>query len=272
METPGFPPSARSDSPERPSPAARAGIGRAALVQVGAAAAVLGLTLATGLRAPLLAVALACGVVAALAAWRLGHPRWFLPVHLLFLPALVVALSLDVPSFVPLGLFAALFLIYGRTDRTRVPLYLSSRRIHEALLAMLPIEPPLLVLDLGAGLAGVQIFLASRRPCATLHGVEAALLPFLIGRLRLAVRSRCRAARCQLFLGSLWDVSLTPYDVVYAYLSPVPMPALYEKARREMRPGTRLISNTFAVPGVEPERTVTVDDLHGSTLYVYVMT
>ena len=52
--------------------------------------------------------------------------------------------------------------------------------------------------------------------------------------------------------GDFWPRHLGEFDVVYAFLSPAPMPALWAKAVREMRPGSLLVSNTFTVPGQEP--------------------
>jgi hypothetical protein len=49
------------------------------------------------------------------------------------------------------------------------------------------------------------------------------------------------------------------------------MPALWEKALREMRAGALLISNSFAVPGVAPDRVVDVHDARGSKLMVWRM-
>jgi hypothetical protein len=71
--------------------------------------------------------------------------------------------------------------------------------------------------------------------------------------------------------GNLWDCDLSQYNVVFAYLSPVPMDALWNKARQEMRPGSLFISNTFAVHDNPPQESITVDDLHHSTLYIWRM-
>ena len=60
-------------------------------------------------------------------------------------------------------------------------------------------------------------------------------------------------------------------DVVYAFLSPAPMPALGEKARREMPPGSLFISNSFAVPDVEASDIVEIDDARQTRLYCYRM-
>jgi hypothetical protein len=49
------------------------------------------------------------------------------------------------------------------------------------------------------------------------------------------------------------------------------MEALWDKARREMRPGSLFISNTFAVPDHPPQETLAVDDLHHSKLFLWRM-
>jgi hypothetical protein len=77
--------------------------------------------------------------------------------------------------------------------------------------------------------------------------------------------------QCTVRWGSLWDCDLSQYDVVFAYLSPVPMDELWNKARQEMRSGSLFISNTFAVHDHPPQESITVDDLHHSTLYIWRM-
>jgi hypothetical protein len=64
-------------------------------------------------------------------------------------------------------------------------------------------------------------------------------------------------------------MDLSQHDVVYAYLSPVPMALLWRKVRKEMHPGSILISNSFVVPGIEPEITLKLGDFGGSTLYLW---
>ena len=70
-------------------------------------------------------------------------------------------------------------------------------------------------------------------------------------------------------LGSLWNLPLGEYRVVYAFLSPAPMQALWAKAQREMKPGTILISNTFRIPGVVPELECPLPDRRDAHLLVY---
>jgi hypothetical protein len=74
-------------------------------------------------------------------------------------------------------------------------------------------------------------------------------------------------ANCHWRWGDLWQTSLSGHNVVYAFLSPAPMPALWEKARREMPPGSLFVSNSFAVPGAVATRVIEVDDAR--RLYCY---
>ena len=47
------------------------------------------------------------------------------------------------------------------------------------------------------------------------------------------------------------------------------MAALWDKAHAEMRPGARLISNSFAVPGVEPLEVQELNDWRRSRLLIW---
>jgi len=214
----------------------------------------------SGLPLPLW-IALA-GLTAALLSRWLDLPAWWQIINLAFVPLLWLTLQSEInPAWFLAGL-ALLALTSLGAIRTRVPLYLSSPRAAKAVAARLPDHAR--VLDLGCGLGGPLARLSTLRPDASLHGVEAAPLNWLISRLRLL-------GRAQITLGSIWDTDLSGHDLVYAYLSPAPMPRLWQKARAEMRPGSLFISNTFAVPGVEPDEVVELHDLSHARLLIWRM-
>lgn len=123
-------------------------------------------------------------------------------------------------------------------------------------------------MDVGSGMGGVLTHLAKVRPDGQFLGVETAPLPFLASWLRIKLGGY---RNCRVEWRSLWACNLSHYDIVFAYLSPAPMEQLWQKARNEMRQGTLFISNTFVVPGQPPQDTITLDDLHGSTLYIWRM-
>jgi hypothetical protein len=49
------------------------------------------------------------------------------------------------------------------------------------------------------------------------------------------------------------------------------MPRLWEKIRAEMKPGSLLISNSFPVPGVAPDRVIEVDCTPARPLFCYTI-
>lgn len=215
-----------------------------------------------GLALPLPLWLVLAGLGAALLSRRMGLPSWWQVINLFFPPLLWLTLQSEIDPLWFLAGFALLALTSLGTLRTRVPLYLSSPRAAEAVAARLPANAR--VLDLGCGLGGPLARLGKLRPDAALAGIEAAPLNWLIARLRLLGRARIQ-------LGSLWNSDLSDQDVVYAYLSPAPMPRLWEKARAEMRPGSLFISNTFAVPGIEPDEVVELHDLSHARLLIWRM-
>jgi SAM-dependent methyltransferase len=216
-----------------------------------------------------LSFALLVGVFAAAFSHLAGQARWWIPIQFVFAPAQVAMLAVDVTPTLYLAIFLILLAVYWSTFRTQVPLYLSSNKVWRALEGLLPAEEVgrrFRFMDIGSGIGGVLAHLAQVRPDGDYSGVEIAPLPFAWSWLRLRLKPNCHV-----HWGSLWDCDLAQYDVVFAYLSPVPMAELWEKARREMKPGSLFISNTFAVPEFPPQQTVQVNDLHHSSLYIWRM-
>jgi hypothetical protein len=214
---------------------------------------------------PLIAEALIQGGIAAFLGSRLGLAPWWLPINLLFSPALVSTLSFGIAPSWFLSAFILLFLIYWSVFSSQVPLYLSSRKAWAAVAGLLPSKAGVRFLDLGAGLGGMLSYLDTQHPDGNFSGMEIAPLPFALGW----ARKKATGGSYSLQWGDFWLLSLADQDVVYAYLSPVPMVRLWRKVCDEMPSGSRFVSNTFPVPGVEPENVVELDDFHHSRLYVY---
>ncbi len=243
----------------------------ALILQSVAAVSILLVLIATGLRLSPLLFALGCGVFAAILSYGARQARWWWLIQLVFAPALVVMLSVDLPPGLFLAAFLILLAVYWSTFRTQVPLYLSSDKIWRALEGLLPVAQSgrtFTFMDLGSGLGGVLTHLATVRPDGRYVGVEAAPLPCLWSWLRIRLAG---LRNCSVCWGSMWDCDLGQYDVVFAYLSPVPMAQLWHKACAEMRPGSVFISSTFVVLDHPPQQTLQVDDMHRSTLHIWHM-
>lgn len=243
----------------------------AMLVQIIAVALMLSLLGTGSIHFTPLTFALSCGSLAAVFSYLTRQASWWWLIQLLFLPAVVVVLTWEIPPLFFLGAFLIFMLVYWSTFRSQMPLYLSSHKVRQALAELLPVVPhgrSFSFIDLGSGLGGVLTHLARSRPEGRYVGVEAAPLPCFCSWLRIRLAGLSNSS---VRWGSMWDCDLGQYDVVFAYLSPVPMARLWHKACAEMRPGSMFISSTFVVLEHPPQHTVQVDDLHRSTLYVWHM-
>jgi hypothetical protein len=231
----------------------------AGLVVAGGAA----LALDAGWRDHLVAWALVQGAAAALAARVAGAPWWWQAIHAAFLPLAAVALRFAVAPGWYLAAFVALLAVFWRTDTSRVPLFLSNAATAAELVRLLP-RHPCRVVDLGCGHGGLLRRVARARPDCRLTGVEHAPLPWLWARV-----AAFATPNLALRLGDLWTSDLSGVDVLYVFLSPVPMPRLWQKAAAEMSAGALVVSNSFPVPGVAPDAVVAVADRRQTQLYCY---
>ena len=191
---------------------------------------------------------------------------WWLIINAIFIPALSAVLKLDLSPIWPLAALAILLLLFGRIWRSEVPLFFSSDRAQAELEKLIPADRPVSFLDVGCGDGRVLARLAETRPESRFEGIEHAFAPWLAARFRC----RRRHEQCKVHRGNLWARPLAPYDVVYAFLSPAVMERFYQKAQREMRPGTLLVS-AFAVPNVCPHERVDVADTVQTRLHVWRM-
>ena len=203
------------------------------------------------------------GLAAMLIAMLLRLPSWWWLISLLFAPLAQGGVALNLPPWIWLFGFILLFLVFWRTDASRVPLYLSNAATGEALTGLMPRQACRLI-DLGCGDGRLLRQLARQRPDCQFVGWEHAPLTWAWAW----IASR-RLPNLHIRLGSFWDHSLAEYDCVYAFLSPVPMRRLWDKAQQEMVGGALLISNSFAVPEIVAQTVCQVEDARQTRLYIY---
>jgi SAM-dependent methyltransferase len=210
--------------------------------------------------------ALLQGAVAATLSRCFSLASWWRLIHAAFPISIVATLSLQVPPAVFLAAFAALLVMFWNTFRTQVPFYPSGRNVWEAVAGSLLTDRPIRFVDIGSGLGGLVLHLARRRPESRFTGIEIAPLPWFFSFLR----ARISPGNSRFIRGNYDRLDFSSFDVVFAYLSPAAMQALWEKANAEMRPGTLLLSYEFAIPGAEPNLTCTPID-GGPVLYGWYM-
>ncbi len=228
---------------------------RAVSIQLCAFALVLALAHAASLlsdrQLTVAVAALLQGVIAASLSRVFGLAPWWLAIQAAFPVALAAMLALQLPPILFLGAFIALLGLYWSTFRTQVPFYPSNPSTWKAVAALLPADRPVRFVDIGSGLGGLVLHLARVRRDSAFTGIEIAPLPWLVS----VLRRRAARANARFLRGDYERIDFSAYDVVFAYLSPAAMPALWRKARAEMRPGALLLSYEFAIPGVAPHVT-----------------
>ena len=227
----------------------------ALLIQVAAFPLTLAATwlLATaGLPMSYLLVALVQGAIAAGLTWWRGLASWWRIIGLLFPLAVHGTFQLAIPPLVFLAIFLFLLLLYWSTYRTQVPYYPSNRRVWDAVADLLPAQGRVRVIDIGSGLGGLVLHLQARRPGVEALGIELAPLPWLVSSLR----ARLLVSGARFMRGDYNRLDFSRFDIVFAYLSPAAMPALWRKAAREMQTGSILVSYEFVIDDRLPNRTV----------------
>ena len=203
------------------------------------------------------------GFACLLARWR-GLAAWWLAIELLFPLALYGTLGLHIAPLWFLAAFLLFLVLYWSTFRTQVPYYPSGQRVWDEVDKLLPQGRPVAAIDIGSGLGGLVLELARRRPGSQFTGIELAPLPWLASRLR-ATLSRSQA---KFLLGDYENLNFADYDLVFAYLSPAAMSALWRKASAEMRPGSKLLSYEFLITEKAPDLIVSPKG-RGPVLYVW---
>jgi SAM-dependent methyltransferase len=190
---------------------------------------------------------------------------WWSILHLAFPVLAYGTLELKISPMYFLGAFLILAGFNFRAASNRVPYFPSGPATWAAVEGALPAGRAIRFVDIGSGLGGLNFHLAKRRPESDFIGVEISPLPWLASRVRAIGRRNCSFER-----GDYNRLDLGEFDVVFAYLSPAVMLDVWGKARREMRPGSMLLSFEFDAPGAPPAQVV-LAGRGGRPLHLWVM-
>jgi hypothetical protein len=202
--------------------------------------------------------------MAAMLSRALTQPAWWQLIHLLFMPAVWIALNAHIPSVVYLLVFCILLLVFWGTVKGDVPLFLSSTEVAQALSEHIKSYRLKNMIELGAGVGSVVVPLAHARPELQITALELAPIPWLI------LRWRCRRlVNVKVIRGSLWEADLQGFDLAFAFLSPLVMVRLGAKLKAEMPQSGWLISSSFKVPDWQAKQILQLDDRPKTQLFCY---
>ena len=206
------------------------------------------------------------GVLALLFTWWLRLPKWWRWMQFLFPVVLWWGLQAQIHPAWALVLFLVVVLVFKNAFFGGVPLYLSNRTTQKAVAQLIKERQLTSVMDLGCGTASNSQYWSELATVERSDGVETAPLVYFLAKFR------CRKSdKCHILMQDMWTVELLPYDLVYAFLSPKPMERLWCKVNQELQDGAVFVSNSFAVPDVEPTEIWELADSRKTLLYIYVI-
>jgi len=138
----------------------------------------------------------------------------------------------------------------------------------EKMLDMAKVTPRDYVIDLGSG-DGRNVIAAARRGARAL-GVE--YDPGLVALARRNAAAAGVAKRARFVRGDMYEADISKATVLALFLLPQNLEQLKPKFER-LRPGTRIVSNGYEIPGWEPTEVGTSEGECGSwcTAYLYVV-
>lgn len=191
-------------------------------------------------------------VFSSLLASLAGMAKWWRWIHFGFPITIFLVSYLNIPNeFFLIGFIVTLSL-YWTTYRTQVPFYPSRSIIWQQVAGLMTSEKPIRMIDIGSGLGDMSMYISMVRPNGLIEGIEIAPLPWLIS----VVRSKLKRSAAIFKMGDYRELDFANYDVIFAYLSPAAMPALWQKATAEMQHGSLLLSYEFEILGVLPTQVI----------------
>lgn len=122
------------------------------------------------------------------------------------------------------------------------------------------------IYDLGSGWGTLVFPIASKFPDHEIIGLENSTIPFLFSSLRLLLS---KEKNIRFIRKNFYEFPLNDAGLVLCYLFPKAMEKLKPKLENELKKGTWIICNTFAIPGWKPKFVITVQDLYHTKIYVY---
>jgi hypothetical protein len=203
-------------------------------------------------------------LLAAAFSYCLNMAVWWRWIHLCFPLAMFAMTRWQLPNEFYLAGFIISLSLFWTTFRSQVPFYPSRPSVWKQVAKIMPKDRQIRLIDIGSGIGDMSMYISKVRPDSQVEGIEIAPLPWIISLLRTKI-SRSKAV---FKLGDYHTLNFADYDIIFAYLSPAAMLSLWQKASKEMKTGSMLISLEFEIPGVHPNMRIAGNN-NSPTIYVW---
>jgi hypothetical protein len=157
-----------------------------------------------------------------------------------------------------LTIFALALLLYTITEfyniifRRNAPFISTKNRVVKLAVDNIQLNPGDKVFELGCGKARLSRALAKKFPRATYFGFEYSFFPYLIARILVLLSG----SKVNIQKKNFFKLNFAEADLIYCYLLTDMMTKLSSKITSECRPGTKIVSHQFTLPGYTPKKII----------------
>jgi hypothetical protein len=143
-------------------------------------------------------------------------------------------------------LFAVLFFFLSIAFITGAPFVPSTTAVTKQMIHLAHITPGAICYDLGSG-DGRLLFAAAQMGAGKVIGLEINPYLVLFTNIRILFSPYRSVISCR--WQNFWSTPVRDADVCFVYLLPWKMDTLKNKLEKELKPGARVVSNSFVFPG-----------------------
>jgi hypothetical protein len=122
------------------------------------------------------------------------------------------------------------------------------------------------IYELGSGWGSLLIPLAKKYPYRKIVGYELSVMPWFMSVILIKALG---LSNVQVYRQNFIDADLSRASVIVCYLFLRGMQDLEDKLSKERGRAEFLISNNFALPSHKPTKTIQLNDLYHSPIYLY---
>lgn len=158
-------------------------------------------------------------------------------------------LSLYISFFIFLIIGILFFLIFNLLSLfSGAPYVKSKKRAREEMLKIAQVNTEEIIFDLGSGDGTLLIEAARRYEFKKAYGIE--VNPILVFISKIRIRRLGLQNKIEVIRGNFLRENLSQATLIFTYLLPAIQRKLGTKLKRELKPGTRIISNAFTFPNL----------------------
>jgi cyclopropane fatty-acyl-phospholipid synthase-like methyltransferase len=145
------------------------------------------------------------------------------------------------------------------------PYVASPSRVVELMLDMARVKPGDTVYDLGSGDGRILVAAAERRAQAI--GIE--INPKLVAAATDEISRAGLSNRAKVIQGDVMQTDFSAASVVTLYMDTSSNAKLRPQLEKQLKPGSRVVSHDYEIPGWKPVRVERTDEKQSHTIYLY---